>query len=84
MTSTAHLADAPLVVRPATAADAAPLRYLASLDSAKPPAAPAVLAELDGRLVAAVSLADGRAVADPLVPTATVLAVLRGYAARST
>ena len=83
MTSTAHThTDAPLAVRHATAADAAALRDLALLDSARPLTGPVLLAELGGTLVAARSLADDRAVADPFVRTAAVLDVLRAYAAR--
>lgn len=77
MTSTSHL-----TVRHATAADAAALRDLVLLDSARPLTGPVLLAELDGTPVAARSLADGRFVADPMVPTAAALDVLRAYAAR--
>lgn len=85
MTSTAAPHPAvPLTVRPATDADATALRDLAALDSAKPLAGPVVVAERDGTLVAAVSLADDRAVADPLAPTAAVVELVRAYAARST
>ncbi len=76
MTSTA------LTVRLAGAADEAALRDLALLDSATPLAGDVLVAERDRRLVAALSLADGRAVADPFVRTAEVRDVLRAYAAR--
>jgi hypothetical protein len=65
-----------LVVRRATAADAAALADLAALDSSRPLAGDVVLAEADGAVVAAVS-GDGRAVADPFVATADVVAMLR-------
>ena len=71
-----------LAVRHATAADADELRRLALLDDSRTLTGPVLLAELDGALVAAHSLADGRAVADPWVRTAAVLDVLRAYAAR--
>ena len=74
--------DTHLAVRLATAADEAALRRLALLDDARRLSGDVVLAELDGRLVAARSLADDRAVADPFVRTAAVLDVLKAYAAR--
>jgi hypothetical protein len=72
MSSTATLS-----IRPATAADDPVLRRLSSLDSARAVERPALLAEVDGTPVAAVSLRDGRVVADPFTPTAGVVAVLR-------
>ncbi len=50
---------------------------LAQLDSARPLTGPSLVAENDGRLVAAVSLHDGRVVADPFTPTADVVEMLR-------
>ena len=70
-------------LRLTTDADATTLRDLALLDSARPLTGPVVLAELGGRAVAARSLADGRVVADPFVPTAAVLELLETYAARA-
>jgi hypothetical protein len=69
-----------LLLRPAAAEDVRALRRLAELDSAAPLRAPVHVAIVDGDLIAAVSLADGRAVADPFRPTADVLAVLREHA----
>jgi hypothetical protein len=80
MTSTTQR-DA-VAVRIATDADARVLRDLALLDSARPLNGPVVVAEVDGTPVAARSLADGRAVADPFVRTAGVLDLLMTYAAR--
>jgi hypothetical protein len=80
MTTTTHTNA--MAFRPATAADDAALRRLAALDSTTPLSGTVLLAELDGDLVAARSLADDRAVADPFVRTAEVLEVLRAYAAR--
>jgi hypothetical protein len=68
---------ASLSLRPAGPADATALDRLAALDSSRRPAAPVLLAFLDGRPAAALSLADGRAVADPFQRTAHALAVLR-------
>jgi hypothetical protein len=80
MTSTTHTAA--VAVRVATDADADPLRDLALLDSARRLTGPVVVAEIDGTPVAARSLADGRAVADPFVRTADVLVLLETYAQR--
>jgi hypothetical protein len=66
-----------IAIRPAAAADDQALRTLAELDSARPLRRPAVLAVVDGRPLAALSLADGRIVADPFRPSADVVALLR-------
>lgn len=65
------------VIRPATTGDAAILARIAALDSQRPIAGPALVGERDGAAVAAISLADGRVVADPFVPTAHLAALLR-------
>jgi hypothetical protein len=65
-------------IRVATAADEPALRRLAEIDSQDPlTAGPMLLGEVDGKPEAAVSLADGRAIANPFVPTAHLLAHLR-------
>jgi hypothetical protein len=66
-----------LRIRPAAPADAAALRRLAALDSATVPAEPHLVAERDGRLIAAVSTRDGAAIADPFERTADEVALLR-------
>src|SRR4051812_14659487 len=67
-----------LTIRPARpVADDWALARLAALDSARPLTGDVLLAEADGRPVAAVSVADGRAVADPFQPSADTVAVLR-------
>ena len=66
-----------LTVRSATSADSAAAERLARLDSTTPLRGPALLAEADGRLVAALSLEDGRAVADPFTRSADAVALLR-------
>ena len=48
----------------------------ALLDDAPAPPAPLLLAERDGRAVAAQSLADGRVVADPFARSARLLELL--------
>ncbi len=72
----------PVVIRLAVAADEAPLRRLAQLDSARPLGGPKLLAEHAGSLVAAVSMADGSAIADPFRMTAETLELLRLRAAQ--
>jgi hypothetical protein len=53
------------------------LRDLSLLDSARVVTRPALMAVVDGRLVAAASLHDGRVVADPFVESADAVALLR-------
>jgi hypothetical protein len=50
---------------------------LAELDSQRPLTGPALVGEIDGRPAAAISLTDGRVVADPFQPTANLVALLR-------
>jgi hypothetical protein len=71
-----------VTIRAAVPADEAALRRLAQLDSAAPPQGPVVVAEVDGGLLAAISLADGRTVADPFAPTAELVAMLQVRAAQ--
>src|SRR3954470_12127266 len=71
-------------IRPAQYADAADLERLAALDSGPPlRGGQVLLADLDGRIVAAVSMHDGRAIADPFVPTADIVESLRLHASAS-
>jgi hypothetical protein len=72
-----------ILIRHAGPADRERLELLAELDSAAPLAGDAVLAEVDGVLRAAVSLADGRAIADPFAATAELVELLRSHAAAS-
>jgi hypothetical protein len=66
-----------LMIRRAVAADKAALEHLAELDCASRVCDPVLLAEQDGRAVAALSLNDGTAIADPFKPTADIVALLR-------
>ena len=68
-----------LVLRHATASDQSALRELAELDSTHLPAGPFLVAEVEGRPVAALSLADGMAMADPFLPTAELVELLRAH-----
>jgi hypothetical protein len=54
-----------VTLRYASAADAGALHRLAELESAPAPAGPALVAEIDGRLRAALPLDGGQAIADP-------------------
>ena len=53
---------------------------LAALDSAAVPASPFLVAEVEGELRAALSLATDQAIADPFHPTLQLVAMLREYA----
>jgi len=74
--------ESTLVIRVATPYDDADLRRLAALDSARPLAGAVLVAQSDGRIDAALSLEDGRAIADPFRPTAGLVEVLRTRGAR--
>ncbi len=65
-----------ITIRPARGTDAGLVARLAALDSSKPPKGDVLLAEADGRPVAAVGVHDGRVVADPFVATADTATVL--------
>ncbi len=69
-------------IRTATAHDHGELVRLAALDTAAVPAGRVLLAEVDGRVHAAVEVSTGRVVADPFEPTADLAQVLRLRAAR--
>src|SRR5689334_60054 len=61
--------------------EACDLILLAGLDSAEPLRGEVLVALVDGRLVAGISLRDGRLIADPFLPTAEAAALLRTRAA---
>jgi len=66
-----------ITIRPATDADAGALARLAQLDSSRVPSQPLLAAHVDGDLRAAISMADGTAIADPFRRTADLVAMLR-------
>ena len=66
-----------ITVRHAAASDLSELARLAALDSASPPRGPALIAEADSRMLAALPLGSGRPIADPFEPTAEILELLR-------
>jgi hypothetical protein len=69
--------DTDMIIRRTTPDDAIALLRLASLDSQRPLGSDALVAVVDGQIHAAVSLSDGRAVADPFRPTAELVDLLR-------
>jgi hypothetical protein len=70
----------PTTLRLGTADDVAALGRLAELDCRRLPPGPHLVAERDGRIDAALSLATGEVVADPFRPTADLGELLRCHA----
>jgi hypothetical protein len=71
-----------LTIRHANGADATALARLAALDSSRVPNGELLIAELDGRLVAALSIDTGASIADPFEHTATIVDSLRAQSQR--
>lgn len=65
-----------VTVRRSTSDDFSGLARLAALDSARPPSGPALIAEADSRMLAALPLGAGRPIADPFEPTSELVALL--------
>ena len=65
-----------ITVRRSTTGDESTLARLAALDSSSPPRGPALVAEADSRMLAALPLGSGAAIADPFEPTAEAVALL--------
>jgi hypothetical protein len=65
-----------ITVRRSVSGDRSQLERLAALDSARPPTGPALVAEADSRMIAALPLGSGRPIADPFEPTAAIVALL--------
>ena len=74
-------------IRPAQQSDAPTLAWLAALSFQPAVARPALIGDIDGIPAAAISLVDGRVVADPFRPTSALCADLRlhrsGWRARA-
>ena len=66
-----------LTMRRATPEDAQALHALAIIDSSLPLSGDILVAQLDGAVVAAVSVTDDRAIADPFRPSADTVEILR-------
>ena len=76
------IVSAHVTVRLAEERDARALQRLAALDSAEVPAGPALLAEVDGRAVAALPVLGGSAIADPFSRTVAMVDMLELRAAQ--
>ena len=70
-------ADAPVTIRHASSADLPALERLAALDSHRIPSGELYVGEVDGRLLAAVSIDTGGVIADPFEHTAAIIDLLR-------
>jgi hypothetical protein len=68
--------EQPITIRYAFADDAYALARLAALDSSPQPPQPILVAEVDGELWAAVSMVNGRVIADPFRPTMALVDLL--------
>lgn len=66
-----------IVIRKARDDDALPIARLSALDGRRLPAGSRVVAEADGRIVAAADVYTGAAIADPFKPTAPLVTLLR-------
>lgn len=73
----AGMTPAAVTIRFAGARDTSALTELAQLDSALPLTLPALVAEVDGELLAALSLNDSRLIADPFHRTVVLAELLR-------
>lgn len=69
-----------IAIRPARPADHPHLVALAALDSAAALEGELLVASIDGEIQAALSVADGRTIADPFRRTTGLLALLRLHA----
>jgi hypothetical protein len=66
-----------LTIRRATTEDDQALNALAIVDSSLPLSGDILVAQLDGAVMAAISVTDGRAIADPVRRSADTVEVLR-------
>ena len=64
-------------IRRAHQAEEPTLAWLSALSSGPPLARPALIGDIDGVPAAAISLVDGRVVADPFRPTTALIGQLR-------
>jgi len=75
-------ADAAVLIRPASQGDAGEIARLSELDERALPHGEQLLGVLEGRVVAALDVASGSAIADPFAPTAGVVQLLELRAAQ--
>jgi hypothetical protein len=66
-----------LSIRRATPEDDQALRALAIVDSSLPLSGDVLVAQMDGAVIAAIALTDGRSIADPFRPSADTVEILR-------
>jgi hypothetical protein len=71
-----ELDDATFTVRALSAHDREAVRVLAALDGRQLPDGPALVAEVDHEVLAALPLGGGKALADPFKPTAHLVEML--------
>jgi hypothetical protein len=71
-------------LRRAVSSDAAALDRLAQLDSQRLSAGTYLIAERDGEIIAALAQPSGATIADPFVPSADAVALLRQWAKQRT
>lgn len=74
--------EAALVIRPASPEDEPAIARLSALDEHELPRGDRLIGELGGRIVAALDVRSGDAIADPFVPTSGVLELLGRRAAQ--
>ena len=77
---TTSMTSSAIIFRPATKADATALYELSQLDSTKLSTGDYAVAEIDGRILAAVNTNDGSSIADPFAPTAELVKLLKLHA----
>jgi hypothetical protein len=79
MSNVTHIpaGESTVVIRLATPADVDDLRRLAALDSARALLGTVLVAQSDGEIRAAYSVEEGRAIADPFLPTAGLVELLK-------
>ena len=70
-----------IIIRSSNEHDAPSLGRLAALDSARVLDGPALVAEVDGEMRAALPIDGGRPIADPFAETAHLIELLRSHAA---
>ena len=68
-----------ITIRQATSADQFALRRLAALDDRRALRGEVLMAEQAGEVRAALSLEDGRSIANPFAPTASLVEMLRAH-----
>ena len=83
-TDTLSMTSAAFTLRQAASADRTALDELAQLDSRRLTDDRYTVAEIDGRIVAAISNTTGDAIADPFRRTAEIVELLRAHAGQVT